>query len=205
MAHWSMGRWTHTHTHTQRIKKSCDKTSIFRFRKGWTWCHRTGSRGWTACCVWQTVHLEAGVDEKYLDGSYRCKKKNVAGANCHSRRFVGWTDSVGRIAAWSVCRWTDRLGTLAPATDRPLNFSLLFFASSDSPLELSQFLFPRSRQSSEIVPFPFSQVPTVPWNYPYSFFPGTDSPLKLSLFLSDSSWQALNQLDYFIYVMQIAP
>ncbi len=36
---------------------------------------------------------------------------NVTGAHCHSRRFIGWTDSVGRIVAWSVCRWTDRLGT----------------------------------------------------------------------------------------------
>jgi hypothetical protein len=65
--------------------------------------------GWTVCYEWQTVHLEAWVDKKYLDRSYRCK--NVTGVHCHSRRFVGWTDSVGRIVAWSVYRWTDRLGT----------------------------------------------------------------------------------------------
>ncbi len=33
------------------------------------------------------------MNEKYLDGSYRCQ--NVTGANCRSRRLVGWTDSVG--------------------------------------------------------------------------------------------------------------
>jgi hypothetical protein len=59
-------------------------------------------------CV-TTVHLKAGVDEKYLDESYRCK--NVTGANSHSRRFIGWMDSVGQIVAWSVYRWTDCLGT----------------------------------------------------------------------------------------------
>jgi hypothetical protein len=48
--------------------------------------------------------------QKYLDGSYGCK--NVTGANCHSRQFIGWTDSVGQIVAWSVCWWTDRLGTI---------------------------------------------------------------------------------------------
>jgi hypothetical protein len=52
--------------------------------------------------------------QKYLDGSYRCK--NVTGAHCHSRRFVGWMDSVGRIVEWSVCLWTDRLGTTAHCT-----------------------------------------------------------------------------------------
>jgi hypothetical protein len=57
----------------------------------------------------KTVHLEAGVDKKYLDRSYSCK--NVTGTNWHSRGFVGWTDSVGRIAVWSVCLWTDRQGT----------------------------------------------------------------------------------------------
>ncbi len=29
---------------------------------------------------------------------------------CH-RRFVGWTLSLGRNVAWSVCGWTDRQGT----------------------------------------------------------------------------------------------
>jgi hypothetical protein len=48
-------------------------------------------------------------NKKYLDGSYRCQ--NVKGANCHSRWFVEWTDSVGQIVAWSVCGWTDGQGT----------------------------------------------------------------------------------------------
>ncbi len=47
--------------------------------------------------------------QKYLDGSYRCQ--NVTVENCHSRRFVGWTYSLGQIVTWSVCGWTDRQGT----------------------------------------------------------------------------------------------
>ncbi len=67
--------------------------------------------GWTLCHKWQTVHLEAGVDEKYVDGSYRWT--NVTVVNCHSRRFVGWMLSVGRNVAWSVCGWMDHQGTPA--------------------------------------------------------------------------------------------
>ncbi len=33
---------------------------------------------------------------------------------CHSRLFVGWTDSVDRNVTWSVCGWADRQCTLAP-------------------------------------------------------------------------------------------
>jgi hypothetical protein len=66
--------------------------------------------GWTLCHKWQTVHLEAGVDEKHVDGSYRWT--NVTVVNCHSRRFVGWTLNLGRNVAWSVCGWTDRQGTV---------------------------------------------------------------------------------------------
>jgi hypothetical protein len=51
----------------------------------------------------------AGVDKKYLDGSY--KYQNVTGANCHSRWFIGRTDSLGRIVAWLVFRWTYCQGT----------------------------------------------------------------------------------------------
>ncbi len=54
--------------------------------------------------------LKPGLDEKYVDGSYRWT--NVTVANCHSRRFVGWTLSLGRNVTWSVCGWTDRQGTL---------------------------------------------------------------------------------------------
>jgi hypothetical protein len=61
------------------------------------------------CHKGQTIHLEARVDEKFVDGSYRWK--NVTVVNCHSRRFVRWKDSVGRIFAWWVCGWTDRQGT----------------------------------------------------------------------------------------------
>ncbi len=63
-----------------------------------------------------TVHLEAGVDEKYLDRLYTVQVccKNVTGANFHSTRFVGWTDSVGRIVTWLVCRCTDHQGTFVP-------------------------------------------------------------------------------------------
>ncbi len=43
-------------------------------------------------------------------------RRNVTGANCHSRRFVGWTDSVGRNVVWSVRGWTDRQGTVSAAT-----------------------------------------------------------------------------------------
>ncbi len=91
------------------VPKCCDKPSKFCFRKGWTWCHRAFWGGWTLCHKWQTVHLEGGVDKKYLDGSYRWR--NVTVVNCHSRRFVGWTLSLGRNVAWSVCGWTDRQGT----------------------------------------------------------------------------------------------
>ncbi len=56
--------------------------------------------------MWQTVHLQPGVDKKYLDKSYRCK--NVKGVNCHCRWFVGWMDSVGQNVGWSVCGWTHR-------------------------------------------------------------------------------------------------
>ncbi len=96
--------------HQKWVQKSCDKPSKLWFRKGWTWCHRAFWGGWTSCHMWQTIHLEARVDEKYLDGSYRCK--NVTGANFQSRWFVGWTDSVGRIVTWSVCGRTDRQGTI---------------------------------------------------------------------------------------------
>jgi hypothetical protein len=91
------------------VQKFCDKLSKFCFRKGWTWCHRAFWGGWTLCHKWQTVHLEAGVDEKYMDGSYRWT--NVTVVNCHSRRFVGWTLSLGWNVAWSVCGWTDHQGT----------------------------------------------------------------------------------------------
>ncbi len=91
------------------VRKCCDKPSIFCFRKGWTWCHRAFWGGWTLCHKWQTVHLEGGVDEKYVEGSYRWTIVTIV--NCHSRRFVGWTLSLGRNVAWSVCGWTDRQGT----------------------------------------------------------------------------------------------
>ncbi len=53
--------------------------------------------------------LEARVDKKYVDGSYRWM--NVTVAKCHSRLFVGRMISVGQIVAWSVCGWTDRQDT----------------------------------------------------------------------------------------------
>ncbi len=45
-----------------------------------------------------------------MDGSYRWTNATVV--NCHSRRFVGWTLSLGRNVEWSVCGWTDRQGTV---------------------------------------------------------------------------------------------
>jgi hypothetical protein len=80
------------------------------------------------------VYLTAWVDKKYLDGSYRCK--NVTGAHCHSRRFVGWTDSVGRIVAWSVCRWTDRLGTRKICNETTNMVQSSSFSLSDSPTQM---------------------------------------------------------------------
>ncbi len=73
--------------HHKWVQKSCDKPSRFCFRTGWTWCQRAFWGGWTSCHMWQTVHLEAGVDELYLDESYSCK--NVTGANCNSRYSLG--------------------------------------------------------------------------------------------------------------------
>ncbi len=35
-------------------------------------------------------------------------RRNVTVVKCHSRRFVGWTNSVGRNVTWTVCGWTDR-------------------------------------------------------------------------------------------------
>ncbi len=35
-------------------------------------------------------------------------RRNVTVVKCHSRRFVRWTNSVGRNVTWSVCGWTDR-------------------------------------------------------------------------------------------------
>jgi hypothetical protein len=99
----------HAAGHHKWVQKSCNKTSTFHFRKGWTWCHWAFWGGCTLCHMWRTVHLEVGVDEKYLDGSDRWQ--NVTGVNCHSRLFVGWTDSVGQIVTRSVRRWTDRQGT----------------------------------------------------------------------------------------------
>jgi hypothetical protein len=55
--------------------------------------------------------LKAKVDEKYVDGSYRWTFVTVV--NCHSRQFDGWTLSLGRNVALSVCGWTDRQGTHA--------------------------------------------------------------------------------------------
>ncbi len=95
--------------HHKWVQKFCGKPSKFRFRKGWTWCHRAFWGGWALCHKWQTVQLEAGVDKKYVDGSYRWT--NVTVVNCHSRQFVGWTLSLGQIVTWSVCGWTDRQGT----------------------------------------------------------------------------------------------
>ncbi len=45
---------------------------------------------------------------------------NITGANCHSRGFVGWMDSLGRIVAWSVCGWTDRQGSVTARSSRLL-------------------------------------------------------------------------------------
>ncbi len=59
-------------------------------------------------------HFFSGVDEKYLDGL-----KNVTVVYCH-RRFVGWTDSVGRIVTWSVCGWMDRQGNVPSPPFLPL-------------------------------------------------------------------------------------
>ncbi len=91
------------------VPKCCAKPSKFCFRKEWTWCHRAFWGGWTLYHKWQTVHLEGGVDKKYMDGL--CRWTNVTVVNCHSRRFVGWTLSLGRNVAWSVCGWMDRQGT----------------------------------------------------------------------------------------------
>ncbi len=47
-------------------------------------------------------------------------RRNVTVVNCHSGRFVGWTLSLGRNVAWSVCRWTDRLGTMSSWLNDPM-------------------------------------------------------------------------------------
>jgi hypothetical protein len=66
--------------------------------------------GWTSYYMWQSVHLKARVDEKYLNGLYRCK--NVTGRIVTIEKFTWWTDSVDRIVAWSVRGWTDCQGTV---------------------------------------------------------------------------------------------
>ncbi len=50
-----------------------------------------------------------------MDGSYSWT--NVTVVNCHSRRFVRWTLSLGQNVAWSVCGWTDRQGPPPPPPD----------------------------------------------------------------------------------------
>jgi hypothetical protein len=71
-------------------------------------------------------------------------RRNVTVVNCHSRRFVGWTDSVGRNVTWSVCGWTDRQGT-GTLLYRPyinycackctVNSSLVYFSKVHSYLQ----------------------------------------------------------------------
>ncbi len=62
--------------------------------------------GWTSCYMWQSVHLKARVDEKYLNGMYRCK--NVTGANCHNRQ-VHWVDGQCGSHCSVVGSWVDGL------------------------------------------------------------------------------------------------
>ncbi len=38
-------------------------------------------------------------------------RRNVTVVNCHSRWIIGWTLSLGWNVGWSVCEWTDHLGT----------------------------------------------------------------------------------------------
>ncbi len=58
------------------------------FIKVWTWCHRAFRRGWTSCHLRQNAHLEAGVDKKYLNGSYRCKNVTGGGLVTADRSYM---------------------------------------------------------------------------------------------------------------------
>ncbi len=86
--------------------------------------------------LWQTVQIYwVGMSQFWVDGqSVHCDKpskftgsechnfgwtdnpstlrRNVKVVKCHSRWFVGWTNSVGRNVTWSVCGWTDRQYTV---------------------------------------------------------------------------------------------
>ncbi len=110
--------------HHKCDKKSCYKMSTFCWTAGWTSQMCPKIMWQTVHILFQermdmmlqsilrrvdvmshvTNHLPRSwgglkkVDKKYMGGSYRCK--NVAGANCNSRRFIGWMDSVGQIVAW---------------------------------------------------------------------------------------------------------
>ncbi len=67
-------------------------------------------------------------------------RQNVTVVKCHSRRFVGWTLSLGQNVAWWVHGWTDRQCTLAGSNVKLLivnhqNLSFSRFCSENSDSE----------------------------------------------------------------------
>jgi hypothetical protein len=75
-------------------------------------------------------------------------RRIVTVVKCHSRRFVGWTKSVGLNVTWSVFEWTDRQCTLLAvfhcllSTLSDLTFSLCGQSESvlHFPIRISCFL-----------------------------------------------------------------
>jgi hypothetical protein len=56
----------------------------------------------------RNVTILGGRNPSTLRRNPSTLRRNVTVVKCHSRWFVGWTDSVGRNVMWSVCGWTDR-------------------------------------------------------------------------------------------------
>jgi hypothetical protein len=100
----------------------CLTENIINYPFKWQWTKNT----WTKCHrLWVKIIQCVGLslcDKQSKFTRSECHnlgwtdnpstlRRNVTVVNCHSRRFVGWTLRLGRNVAWSVCRWTDRLGT----------------------------------------------------------------------------------------------
>jgi hypothetical protein len=99
--------------HYKCDQKSCDKMSTFR----WTvW--------WEGDVMWHVTNRPPRSCVGWQIPGWIVRCQNITGANCHSRRFVGWMDNVGRIVAWMVCGWTDRQGTIALVLDPCGNLQL---------------------------------------------------------------------------------
>ncbi len=81
-------------------------------KKTWTKCHRL----WDKILQWDGL---SHYDKPSKFNRPKCHnlgwtdnpstlRWNVTVVKCHSRRFVGWTPSLGQNVAWSVRGWKDR-------------------------------------------------------------------------------------------------